>query len=77
MKGYYIEDFSDEQTYFAFIHYMLAHSDYFSLLYFRYRENEKLRKIPQEIKKGLAAMKKKAPSLHRISSLFSLEVISL
>ncbi len=30
MKGYSIEDFSDERTYFAFIHYMLARSDFFS-----------------------------------------------
>ncbi len=68
MKSYYIEDFSNLQTYdlqqtydqhiyFEFLHYMLKHSQFFSLLYFRYHENERLEKVVQEIRKGLREYK--------------------
>ncbi len=39
MKSYYIEEFKDKDKYKSFIEYMLLHSEFFSLIYFRYIEN--------------------------------------
>lgn len=64
MKSYYIEDFSnlrtyelqqtyDQHIYFAFLDYMLEHSQYFSFVDVRCHENDKLKKTVKEIKNGL------------------------
>lgn len=44
MKEFFVEEFSSQESYRSFIKYMLSHSQFFSVVYFRYRENEPLKK---------------------------------
>lgn len=44
MKTFFLEEFGNVQAYKDFIKYMLVHSDSFSLIYFKNKENEKLKK---------------------------------
>lgn len=68
MKSYFIEDFSnlrtyglretyDQHIYFAFLDYMLEHSQYFSFVYIRRNENDKCKRAVKEIKNGLKGYK--------------------
>lgn len=50
MKKYFIEDFKDKETYSKLINYMVLNSDKFSLVYFKYSENESPKKSVKEIK---------------------------
>ena len=49
MKRYYLNDFENKETYIRFIEYMVLNSDSFSLIYFKYRENEKYTTTVKEI----------------------------
>lgn len=44
MKEFFVEEFSSQESYRCFIKHMLSHSQFFSLVYFRHRENEPLKK---------------------------------
>ncbi len=44
MKEFFVEEFSSQESYRRFIKHMLSHSQFFSLVYFRHRENEPLKK---------------------------------
>ena len=57
MKEYYIDEFESFESYKAFIRYMIAHSDTFSLVYFKYVENERVKSSVKEVKKLLAPYK--------------------
>ncbi|MBP3554378.1 MAG: hypothetical protein J6K63_01940 [Clostridia bacterium] len=64
MNYYYIEDFEDREGYEKFIDHMLSYSDYFSFIYFRYRENERMKKTTREIHDALAKFKVKSKFTH-------------
>lgn len=55
MKEFFLDKFNDEQAYKRFIEYMLLHSDSFSLIHFKYRENESTKR---SIKQILDSLKK-------------------
>lgn len=57
MKSYFLDEFEDKKTYIRFVKYMLLHSDSFSLVYFKYTENEKEKTTVKEIKNLLKAYK--------------------
>lgn len=57
MKSYIINGFKNKQAYFDFINYMVLNSDKFSLVYFKYSENEALKKSAKEIKNLLKSYK--------------------
>lgn len=50
IRSYWFEDFSKKEDYDKFIRYMLKESDAFSLVYFRYCENERVKKSVKEVK---------------------------
>ncbi len=43
LKSFFLEEFRDKEAYTEFLKFMLVHSDFFSLVYFRYHENEKMK----------------------------------
>lgn len=49
MKVYYLDEFKSIEQYNQFMQYMLLKSDTFSLVYFKYRENEKMKKTTKKI----------------------------
>lgn len=49
MKKYLINSFSSKEAYVSFINYAVTHSDYFSLVYFRYSEKDRVKKSIKEI----------------------------
>ncbi len=53
MKEYVVKRFRDRVTYLKFVQYMLEKSDAFSLVYFQYQRDEKIKKSTQVIKKAL------------------------
>ena len=57
MKSYFLEEFENKEKYNSFIEYMLTYSDTFSLVYFKYRENEKLNSNVKKIKELLRPYK--------------------
>ena len=57
MKKYYMDAFESKEKFCNFINYMVSHSDKFSLVYFRYKENEPLKKSAKEIKTALSQYK--------------------
>lgn len=65
MKTYYIEEFEDKIVYTNFIRYMLAHSDTFSFVYFKYKDSEPTKKTTAEIKKLLLPYKIYAENVSR------------
>lgn len=60
MKSYFIEEFLDSSDYENFIHYMITHSTYFSLVYFKYKESEKMKKSTRKIHDLLKPFKYKS-----------------
>ena len=57
MKEFFVEDFKNTSEYENFVNYMLMHSDFFTLVYFRYRENEKMRQSTKIIYNSLKKYK--------------------
>ena len=57
MKSYFLEEFKNTNDYIKFINYMLINSDCFSLVYFKYREDEKTKKGIKEIQELLKPFK--------------------
>lgn len=57
MKSFYLENINNKESYCRFIDYMISNSDSFSLVYFKYKENEKTRNTVKEIKNLLAPYK--------------------
>ena len=57
MKVYFLDEFKCMEDYGKFIQYMLLKSDSFSLVYFRYNENEKMKKNVKKISDGLKPYK--------------------
>ena len=57
MKKYYLEDLNSKEQYCKFINYMVKNSDKFSLVYFKYSENEKVKSTAKEIGKLLKPYK--------------------
>lgn len=58
MNEYFLHEFDNVEIYKKFITYMLTHSDFFSLVYFKYRENEKMKKTSRIIANNLKEFKK-------------------
>ncbi|MBE6809301.1 MAG: hypothetical protein E7524_07520 [Ruminococcaceae bacterium] len=57
MKSYYIDKFDNKDSYISFIKYMLNNSETFSLVYFKYCENEKTKKSAKIIQNLLKPYK--------------------
>ena len=57
MKKYYLEDLNSKEQYCKFINYMVKNSDKFSLVYFKYSENEKVKSTAKEMGKLLKPYK--------------------
>ena len=57
MKSFYLENIKSKESYCHFIDYMISNSDSFSLVYFKYKENEKTKNTVKKIKKLLAPYK--------------------
>lgn len=57
MKSFYLEEFKSRKVYIEFIKYMLEHSDYFSLIYFKNKENEKVKVKVKQIADSLKGFK--------------------
>ena len=57
MKEIGLEEFKNNENYKKFIKYMLSKSEYFSLVYFRYRENEPMKKKTKDISDLLKKIK--------------------
>ncbi len=72
MKSYYVEDMTSKQIYCSFIDIMLKYSDAFTLVYFRYREDEKLKKSVREVKKKLAPYKIYSKNVNEWASMVTL-----
>lgn len=53
MKSYFLDEFENVDQYRKFMRYMLLKSDSFSLIYFKYKENEKMKKNVKDIFNGL------------------------
>lgn len=49
MRSFFLDKFENAGSYKAFIVYMLLHSDSFSLVYFKYQENEKMKSKTRKI----------------------------
>jgi len=60
LKCFYISELKSKIQYEQFIEYMLLNSDYFSFIYFRYKENEKMKKSTKEIHDNLKNFKIKS-----------------
>ena len=56
-NSYFVDGCEKEETSHSFLSVILSYSDAFSLIYFRYRENEKLSKTASAIKKKLEPYK--------------------
>ncbi|MBQ3256618.1 MAG: hypothetical protein IJA67_04305 [Oscillospiraceae bacterium] len=57
MKAYFLEAFSNREDFIKFLAFMLSESDSFSLVYFRRKENEKLKSKAKTISEGLKKFK--------------------
>lgn len=57
MKSFFLDEFKNEKEYIDFIKFMLVHSDKFSLIYFKYKENESFKKTVKQVKKLLKPYK--------------------
>ena len=53
MRKYYIEGLEIKEKYRGFVRYMVAYSDAFSLIYFRYTENERQKMTTKRVKNTL------------------------
>jgi len=60
LQCFYISELKSKMQYEQFIEYMLLKSDYFSFVYFRYKENEKMKKRTREIHNSLKSLKIKS-----------------
>jgi len=57
MKEYYISGLNEREKYVAFIKYVLPISDAFSVVYFRYKEEEKYSETVSKVKRNLETFK--------------------
>lgn len=57
IKEYFVDDFEEFDLYKKFIQYMLEHSDFFSLIYFKERENSPVRKSVRQLRDQLRKFK--------------------
>ena len=57
LKWYYLAEFKSKERYAKFIEYMLKHSDFFSVIYFRYNEREPLKRSVKQIRDELRKYK--------------------
>lgn len=73
MKCYYVNELKNKEQYEEFISYMLSYSEYFSFIYFRYTENEKMRKSTREIHDLLKKFKVRSCFTHEWPGTFSLD----
>ena len=53
MQEYYLDEFRNRENYVNFIAYMLEHSDFFSLVFYRSRKTDPLKRSSREIKDSL------------------------
>ena len=53
MKEYFVDEIKNKKVYDNFIQYMLEHSDFFSVVYFRNRKDSPLNKYLKNYKKAL------------------------
>lgn len=53
MKEYFVDEIKNKKVYDNFIQYMLEHSDFFSVVYFRNRKDSLLNKYLKNYKKAL------------------------
>lgn len=53
LKWYYLDEFKSKDEYAKFIEYMLKNSDFFSVIYFRYNEQEPLKRSVKQIRDEL------------------------
>ena len=60
LKCFYVNELNSKTQYEQFIEYMLLHSEYFSLIYFRYSANEKMKKRTRTIHDALKKYKIKS-----------------
>ena len=49
IKSYYIDALNERLPYTKFIDYMVAHSDAFSVVYFKYHDSERTKKSTREL----------------------------
>ncbi len=64
MKCFCVSDIKNKSQYEKFIEYMLLNSEYFSFIYFRYKEHEKMKKRTREIHDSLKNYKVKSKFTH-------------
>ncbi len=57
MKEFCLEEFESQEQYREFIKYMLVHSEFFSMVYFKHRENEPLKKNVKILRDSLKKYK--------------------
>ena len=57
LKWYYLDEFKSKDEYAKFIEYMLKNSDFFSVIYFRYNEQEPLKRSVKQIRDELRKYK--------------------
>ena len=57
ISSYYINEFKNREDYINFIKYFVHNSDAFSLVYFRYTKNERVKESVKKIKKLLQPYK--------------------
>ena len=57
LKWYYLDEFKSKDDYAKFIEYMLKNSDFFSVIYFRYNEQEPLKRSVKQIRDELRKYK--------------------
>lgn len=53
MKEFCLEEFKNKKQYRQFIKYMLLHSDFYSMIYFKHRENEPLKRNAKKLRDSL------------------------
>lgn len=72
MKSFFLENFKGKDQYWLFLCIMMVHSDAFSLVYFRYNENEKLKRTARKIKDALKPYKIYAENVTEWPSMITL-----
>lgn len=74
MKRYCFENFKSKEKYEEFIDYMLSNSDYFSLVYFKYKSKEKYTETVKEIRDLLRFYKVSAYKSNNMPSMITLNM---
>jgi len=73
LRCFFVSEMKSKEQYERFMEYLLLHSEYFSVIYFRYTENERMKKRTREIHDRLTSYKVKSKFTHEWPGTVSLD----